>query len=224
MEGRYPNGLLLAITSCNDPSKTEEFNYWYNHGHVPYVTAPGVFRHAIRFANTDSTSDVGQYVATYETNLDDVTRAMPAYREARAKMRESEDRSTPLMQSRTVGVFKRLGGEFSAANKPTLGILLVLSNCKDPAREEDFNRWYEEVHIPDILDAGGFHTAYRYESLDPAATKAKYMAIYETDNIDPANAREKHAEENTHWRERGRTSDLLDVTASLTARRIWPMD
>ena len=224
MEGRYPNGLLLAITSCNDPSKTEEFNYWYNHGHVPYLTAPGIFRHAIRFANTDPTSEVGQYVATYETNFDDVTKAMPAYREARAKMRESEDRSTPLMQSRTVGVFKRLGGEFSAANKPALGILLVLSNCKDPAREEDFNRWYEEVHIPDILDAGGFHTAYRYESLDPAATKAKYLAIYETDNIDPANAREKHAEEHTHWRERGRTSDLLDVTASLTARRIWPMD
>ena len=224
MEGRYPNGLLLAITSCNDPSKTEEFNYWYNHGHVPYVTAPGVFRHAIRFANTDSTSEVGQYVATYETNLDDVTKAMPAYREARAKLRESEDRSTPLMQSRTVGVFKRLGGEFSASNRPTLGILLVLSNCKDPAREEDFNRWYEEVHIPDILDAGGFHTAYRYESLDPAATKAKYLAIYETDNIDPANAREKHAEEHTHWRERGRISDLLNVTAALTARRIWPMD
>jgi len=26
MEGRYPHGLLLAITNCTDPSKEEEFN------------------------------------------------------------------------------------------------------------------------------------------------------------------------------------------------------
>ena len=128
------------------------------------------------------------------------------------------------MQSNTVGVFKRLGGEFSAANKPTLGILLVLSNCKDAAQEQEFNRWYEEVHIPDILDAGGFHTAYRYESVDPAATKAKYLAIYETDNIDPAKAREKHSAARADWIQRGRMSDLIETTSSLTARRIWPMD
>ena len=62
MEGRYPNGLQLAITNCTDPSKTEEFNYWYNHMHVPDVTAPGIFRHAIRFANNDPASEAGQYV------------------------------------------------------------------------------------------------------------------------------------------------------------------
>jgi hypothetical protein len=35
MEGRYPNGLLLAITNCTDPSKEEEFNSWYNHQKTP---------------------------------------------------------------------------------------------------------------------------------------------------------------------------------------------
>ena len=64
MEGRYPNGLLLAITNCTDPSKEEEFNAWYNHIHVPDVTAPGIFRHALRFVNTDRNSQAGQYVAT----------------------------------------------------------------------------------------------------------------------------------------------------------------
>jgi hypothetical protein len=53
MEGRYPHGLLLALTNCADPSKEEEFNAWYNHIHVPDVTAPGIFRHALRFVNTD---------------------------------------------------------------------------------------------------------------------------------------------------------------------------
>ncbi len=224
MEGRYPNGLLLAITNCTDPSKTEEFTSWYNHMHVPDVTAPGIFRHAIRFANTDPASEAGQFVATYETTWEDVSKAMPAHREAGAKLREGEDRGSPLIKSVTSGVFKRLGGEFSAATKPTPGILLVLSNCKDAAREQEFNRWYEDVHIPDILDTGAFHTAYRYESLDPEATKAKYLAIYETDNIDPAKAREKLGAVRADWQQRGRLSDLIETSSSLTARRIWPMD
>src|SRR2546428_2284573 len=126
MEGRYPHGLLLAITNCTDPSKEEEFNAWYNHMHVPDVTAPGIFRHAIRFVNTDPSAQAGTYVATYETTWEDVSKAMPAHREASVQLRERGDRGTPYIQVVRSGVFKRLGGEFCAASRPTRGILLVL--------------------------------------------------------------------------------------------------
>jgi hypothetical protein len=159
MEGRYPHGLLLAITNCTDPSKEEECNSWYNHMYVPDVTAPGIFRHALRFVNTDPSSPAGQYVATYETNWEDVSKAMPAHREASVQLRERGDRGTPYIQVVRSGVFKKLGGEFCAASRPTRGILLVLSNCKDPAREAEFNRWYEDIHVADILETGAFHTA-----------------------------------------------------------------
>ena len=224
MEGRYPNGLLLAITNCTDDSRLDEFNYWYNHMHVPDVTGPGVFRHAIRFQNSDPASPAGQFVATYETGWEEVEKAMPAHREASDRIRAGADRGTPLIQPVTVGVFKRRGGEFNAAAKPALGILVVLSNCKDTHDEKEFNRWYEDVHIPDILDSGAFHTAYRYESTDPEATKGKYLAIYETENRDPAAAREKLGALRDDWKNRGRLYDGIDVVASLTARRIWPMD
>ena len=224
MEGRYPTGLLLAITNCTDASKSDEFNYWYNHMHVPDVTGPGIFRHAIRFANSDPASPAGQYVATYETAWEEVEKAMPAHREAGARTRGDEDRGTPLIQPVTVGVFKRKGGEFNAAAKPSLGMLLVLSNCKDTHDEKEFNRWYEDVHIPDILDTGAYHTAYRYVSTDPEATKGKYLAIYETDNRDAAAAREKLNAVRADWTARGRLYGGIDVVASLTANRIWPMD
>jgi hypothetical protein len=221
MEGRYPNGLLLAITRCTDPSKEEEFNAWYNHMHIPDVTALGIFRHALRFVNTDPSSPAGQYVATYETTWEDVSKAWGTNREAHAKR---GDRGSPYIQPVTVGVFKRVGGEFSAARRPTRGMLLVLSNCKDPAREAEFNRWYEDLHVADILDTGAFHTAYRYESLDPQATKATYLAIYETDHSDPAEARGALGKARADWQKRGRLSDTIEVVASLTARRLWPMD
>jgi hypothetical protein len=85
MEGRYPNGLLLAVTNCTDPSKEEEFNAWYNHIHVPDVTAPGIFRHALRFVNTDPSAQAGKYVATYETTWEDVSKALTG--EAASKAR-----------------------------------------------------------------------------------------------------------------------------------------
>ena len=231
MEGRYPDGLLLAITDCTDPAKVDEFNSWYNHMHLPDVTAPGIFGHAMRFANTDPSSSAGQYVATYETGWKDLSRAMPDYLKASAKLRESGDRITPLLETVTVGVFKRLGGEFTASVKPTRGILMVLSNCKSTASEEDFNRWYEDVHIADILDTGAFHTAYRYENLGPQAIteefaafypKAKYLAVYETDSDDPAKAREDLVKLTDNWQQGSRMFEGIDVASSLTAQRVWP--
>jgi hypothetical protein len=64
---------------------------------------------------------------------------MSAHREASAQLRERGDRGMPYMQVVRSGVFKKLGGEFCAARRPTRSILLVLSNCKDLAREAAFN-------------------------------------------------------------------------------------
>ena len=223
MEGRYPIGLLVTRTNCTDSSKTDEFNRWYNHMHLPDVTAPRIFHHAIRFANTDPSSSAGQYIATYETDIDDVSKARPAHREAIAKLGGQEDRGTPLIQSVSTGIFKRLGGQFVASIRPTRGILLVLTNCEETAREEEFNRWYEDVHIPDILDTGAFHAAYRYESPEPEDAHARYLAIYETDNPDPAKAREEITKFIPDWQKRGRMFDGMDLVALISARRIWPM-
>ena len=62
---------------------------------------------------------------------------------------------------------------------------LVFSNCTDPAREEEFNRWYTHIHVPDLSSAKGLVSARRYVNLEPDA-KAKYLAVYEfeTENID----------------------------------------
>src|SRR5206468_9945370 len=188
-----------------------EFNACYDRIHVPGVTEPGIFRHALRFVNTDRNSQAGQYVATYETNWEDVSKAMPAHREASVQLRERGDRGTPYIQVVRSGVFKKLGGEFCAASRPTRGILLVLSHCKDPAREAEFNRWYEDIHVADILETGVFHTAYRYESLDPQATQATYLALYETEQSDPAQVQEamSKARAEANWAQRGRLSDAL---------------
>jgi hypothetical protein len=53
--------------------------------------------------------------------------------------------------------------------------------------EDDFNRLYDEVHVPDLLKVPGVRSAarYRLESADSDEI-ARYMAIYEVDGPDVA--------------------------------------
>jgi hypothetical protein len=30
------------------------------------------------------------------------------------------------------------------------------TNCSDPSREDEFNRWYDDIHVPDALETEGF--------------------------------------------------------------------
>jgi hypothetical protein len=46
----------------------------------------------------------------------------------------------------------------------------------DPAREAEFNTWYEAVHIPALLACPGWLSARRYLSLEGGP---KYVAVYE---------------------------------------------
>lgn len=61
--------------------------------------------------------------------------------------------------------------------------LLVLSNAVQ-GREEAFNRWYDEVHLPDVLAVPGMTAARRFTLADGADWR--YAAIYEMEGDDPA--------------------------------------
>jgi hypothetical protein len=60
-------------------------------------------------------------------------------------------------------------------------VLVVLTNAI-PGREEEFNDWYTDVHLRDVLALDGFTAAERFQLSDtPGAELApfKYLAIYE---------------------------------------------
>jgi hypothetical protein len=88
-------------------------------------------------------------------------------------------------------------------------LLLAFSDCKDPAREEEFNDWYDNTHLPDMLEVPGMISATRWVG---AGTKEgvqrKYLAMYEleTDNLEKFDA---GVRERGMWTIReGRFSDL----------------
>lgn len=67
-------------------------------------------------------------------------------------------------------------------------LLVVLTNAAD-GRDEEFNRWYNDVHLGDVLGVDGFVGAQRF-ALDAVGGDPphRYLALYEieTDDIDAA--------------------------------------
>jgi hypothetical protein len=65
------------------------------------------------------------------------------------------------------------------------GVLIVESVPSTPDRVDEYNRWYTEVHIPEVCSLPGFVGATRYEPVD---ADAPYVALYELDLDDLASA------------------------------------
>ena len=60
--------------------------------------------------------------------------------------------------------------------------LLVVDVTVDPGVEAEWNRWYDEVHLPDILGCPGFLRASRYVS--EAEGKRHYLTVYDLASAD----------------------------------------
>jgi hypothetical protein len=91
-------------------------------------------------------------------------------------------------------------------------VLLVMTTCSDPAREEEFNRWYNEVHIPDILSIPHFVAAQRFGRSgrpNPNEPDATYLAIYELDTTDTAAAAKALGEGGRQLAANGRMIDCI---------------
>ena len=65
----------------------------------------------------------------------------------------------------------------------TPGVLLVLNDVVEGV-EDEFNRWYQQQHVPERLALKGFRTARRYRAAGAVAGQPAYMAVYECDSID----------------------------------------
>ena len=69
-------------------------------------------------------------------------------------------------------------------------ILLVFTNATD-GHDAEFNHWYDDIHLKEVLETPGFIAAERFElgqeQVDPAERPHRYLAIYEIDG-DPAAA------------------------------------
>ncbi len=96
-------------------------------------------------------------------------------------------------------------------------VYIVVCNCADPAREDEFNHWYTDIHVPDILGVAGVVAGRRYEiadQSDPNVAKpdhGKYLAIWEIDAEDPPAVVSNIWKGAREWAAAGRGGPGLDM-------------
>jgi antibiotic biosynthesis monooxygenase (ABM) superfamily enzyme len=65
-------------------------------------------------------------------------------------------------------------------------MLVVMTNCVDQSREEEFNRWYDDVHVPEMLTLPGYVSARRLRVTDDEGGSAfRYLILFEVETDDP---------------------------------------
>lgn len=103
--------------------------------------------------------------------------------------------------------------------------LLVYSNCAAD-REEEFNTWYDTVHVPDLLaEVPEIITARRMRLSGPAPglsvrggepLVAQYLAMYELNTDDTRAFMKRLGEVSASLGQRGRMYDGLQVVGTAT--------
>lgn len=169
MEGRKHTGVIVTHVTNADASQARAWEETWRAQPVPAAVENGAADHGIGF-RVASGYDLGgaSHVAIYETAADDVAAAA-----ARIGGGEATASYTKIAEF----------GPLSDGR--TAGVVLVFTDCDDPAAEDEFNEWYSG-HLHHTVEAIDFYAATRYVSDDPSRTPAKYLAIYETQNVDPA--------------------------------------
>ncbi|SON60706.1 hypothetical protein MSIMFI_02207 [Mycobacterium simulans] len=61
------------------------------------------------------------------------------------------------------------------------GIIHVETRPSSPDRDQEYNTWYDEVHIPELVALDGFVSARR---LRPVDDEGPYVALYEIEADD----------------------------------------
>ena len=99
-------------------------------------------------------------------------------------------------------------------------LLVVETNSADPAREAEFNEWYDKTHLPDVLETPGFLSATRYENTEAAEGKARFLATYDIEADDIGVAMKALTENMDRKRAEGRFSELLVLVSRGVYRQI----
>ena len=100
-------------------------------------------------------------------------------------------------------------------------IVLVFTDCRDPAREKEFNEWYDNTHVPDVLETPGFVGCTRYELMgNPGPGQGKYLAIYDVESDDLPSAMAALQQRSVEMVAQKRVIDCLRLVSFTACREL----
>lgn len=183
-EAPEASGLVIHFVRCNAPPRFPEWGRWLEEVHLPDLRAVEGVRAATHWALTQQPEpgmpSVGfSHVILIELS-GDLEAGAAALRERQAELLE-KGRLDP--NHCVVNVDRlRAHGRFSHKPMPgpqLYGHIMAYVMPNDPRLEEEWNRFNDEMHMPDMLDSGGFLTVSRWVRDPKSAQGTNYLTLYD---------------------------------------------
>ncbi|MBI3744077.1 MAG: hypothetical protein HY261_07325 [Chloroflexi bacterium] len=174
---------LISIARIDDAREHKEYGYWHRHDHMPEVLSrPGVLvaqrlvaPPAYLRARPPDEGDVAgaQYLTYYMLGepLESILEMFSGG--SRAFDLRGAGRLRLLKNSSTGGIFRLVKSYVhprvvvspgAVAFLPHTGVFASVSDLVVPAHKERIDRWYDEVHIPDMLSVHHVTACYWFEA------------------------------------------------------------
>jgi hypothetical protein len=198
-------GTLIAVLDFHGVAQNE-FNDWYDTEHIPERRRVPGFLSVQRWLSADGEP---LSIATYDLQSLDVLASAP-YRAI------AGDNFSPWSKS-IIGRCKRFWRYEAVQILPGdrvspegAGALLFFGMNVDPDAEDDFNRWYDTEHVPNLAKVPGVLAARRYRSV---VGEHKYVALYHLESPDVASSEPWSKAIETPWthRIRPKTRDRMRI-------------
>lgn len=159
----------------------ETFDRWYEEEHLPLMLERDGWLRAHRYRCVEGEP---QWLTMFELDIsgaqlaDGIT-ASPLRNElVGRRIRNYHARTYRLVHS-------------ANADEEAPPLVNVISTDVVRGHEDAFNRWYNDVHVPEILACPGWRSARRYRSVDG---DPRFLAVYELeDEVRPFTSREYEA-------------------------------
>lgn len=176
---------LLLVMQTPVAGREQEHQDWYVTTHLPDVCGvPGAIRGEFTAALPAESAPRWSHAAAYWTDGDPAAFVGEVFRRAGSgawKLSDTIDPASTLMTI-AAAIGPRALSPVTANVAPADRVLYIVLTNATPGDDEEFNRWYSDTHIPDVLDVPGFVAAQRFRFVDHPALQGNpfgYAALYE---------------------------------------------
>lgn len=182
--------LLVVFSDSVSEAGDGVYNEWYTEVHIPDVLAVPGYVSATRYRAFPGGGDFEhRYVALYELEVMGLDELQRVSDEHMRRIREGEMRRSPpnSMNSETYRAmyFLETGPRLGDGDDVPGTVFLPFTDPALPDVEDEFNRWYQDTHLPEVLAVPGFVAASRWVETGinmlglPWVSPHRYLAVYE---------------------------------------------
>jgi hypothetical protein len=191
------SALLVVHAKCVRAPEEPEWDAWEDDVHLPAICANGGAWAATRFELTarpePGMPGIGfTHVTIVELEGPDVETHAARVLAVDDALR-ADQRMHPAHALITAELFVAHGphGHKPAPSTTRTGHILTHVLCTDPRRVDEWDAWYDEVHVPDMLSCGAFSAMSRWRRPTPNPIGPNHVTLYDvaTPTVDEAVSR-----------------------------------